>query len=200
MDGRQNTNYLPAAAAGLSQSAQTSTKHVYIWRRLINPIRLPQYHVIFTFSIQVRTRVSVGTGEPCKGANIFFPANFFKSDMFFAIGRVLTCILIKFLTMSVLACFLSILIKFFLCRRWARAGVTLPGHTKCFTNQRRLNTTCFHNKYAVGRGLWLQALGRGPWAVSRGPWAVGCGLWAVGCGLWAVGRVGQILRIAIITW
>ena len=81
-----------------------------------------------------------------------------------------------------------------------------------FHKQKRLNTTCFHNKYAVGRGLW--AVGLGPWAVSRGPWAVGCGLWAVGCGpwavgrglwavgcaLWAVGRVGQIPRIAEITW
>jgi hypothetical protein len=88
--------------------------------------------------------------------------------------------------MSVLAWFLSILIKFFLYRHWARAGVILPGHTKCFTNKKSLNTTCFHNKYAVGRGLW--AVGLGQWAVGGEPWAVGRGMWAVGCGLWAVGR------------
>ena len=67
--------------------------------------------------------------------------------------------------------------------------------------------------WAVGCELW--AVGCGLWAVGCGPcgsdpenrnnyvvtaWAVGRGLWAVGCGLWAVGRVGQILRIAIITW
>ena len=52
----------------------------------------------------------------------------------------------------------------------------------------------------VCRGPWAVAAGLGPWAVGGEPWAVGRGLWAVGCGLWAVGRVGQILRIAIITW
>ena len=52
--------------------------------------------------------------------------------------------------------------------------------------------------WAVGCELW--AVDCGLWAVGGGLWAVGRGPWAVGCGLWAVGRVGQIPRIAIITW
>ena len=91
---------------------------------------------------------------------------------------------------------LCVLIKFFLHRHWARAGVILPGHTKKNSQTKTLK----HNMLSqqVCRGPW--AVGCGLWAVGLGPWAVSRGLWAVGRGLWVVGRVGQILRIAIITW
>ena len=143
--------------------------YLYIRRRLINPIRLPHIHVISAKSVQVRTRVSCGTGEPCKGSHIVFPANFLKSNLFFAIGRVLTCILIK--SIRIYTNVKHNMLSQHVCRGlWAvGCGLWAVGR----------------GPWAVGRGPW--AVSRGSWAVGRGPWAVGCGLWAVSCGLWAVG-------------